>query len=62
MEPTTLGKAYRLLKRMEIKPIIKPRKNVDRGPHKRRTPAIMFKMFGEGVGDQLRWVEPSRSM
>jgi len=41
-------KAYRLLKRMGVNPIIKPRRNArtDRGPPERRVSVIMFKVLG----------------
>jgi hypothetical protein len=39
------GKAYRLLERMKIKPIIKPRRNArtDRGPPERRNSVTILK-------------------
>ena len=42
-------KSYRLLRRMSVKPIIKPRRNAraDRGPPERRSSAIIFKRLGE---------------
>jgi hypothetical protein len=47
------SKNYALLRGMNIKSIIKPRRNarVDRGPPERRNSTIMFKTLGgEGVG------------
>jgi len=47
------SKNYALLRKMSIKPIIKPRKNtrVDRGPPERRNSAMILKTLrGEGVG------------
>ena len=43
------GKSYTLLKRMEIKPIIKPRRNAraDRGFPERRISVMMLKTLGE---------------
>jgi hypothetical protein len=46
------SKNYALLRKMGIKPIIKPRRNArtDRGPPERRVSVIMFKVLGgEGV-------------
>ena len=42
-------KSYRLLRRMGIKPIIKPRKNArtDRGPPERHNSVMMLKTLGE---------------
>jgi hypothetical protein len=43
-------KSYRLLRRMEINPIIKPRRNArtDRGPSERHSSVTIFKKIGEG--------------
>jgi hypothetical protein len=43
------NKVLRLLRRMGIKPIIKPRRNAkaDSGPSERRTLVIMLKAFGK---------------
>jgi hypothetical protein len=43
------SKNYALLRKMGIKPIIKPRRNArtDRGPPERRSSVIMFKTLGE---------------
>jgi hypothetical protein len=48
-------KAYRLLKRMGVNPIIKPRRNArtDRGPPERRVSVIMFKVLGEKVWSRV---------
>jgi len=57
-------KSYRLLRRMGVKPIIKPRRNArtDRGPPERRFSVITFKELGEkmwgrlmGYGGRWRW-------
>ena len=60
-------KSYRLLRRMGIKPIIKPRRNAraDRGPQERRSSAIIFKMLGEKMWSRLvgyggRWRQRSQ--
>jgi hypothetical protein len=59
-------KAYRLLKRMGVNPIIKPRRNArtDRGPPERRVSVIMFKVLGEKVWSRVmgygrRWAADS---
>ena len=43
------GNSYILLRRMGIRPIIKPRANArtDRGPPERRTSAAILRTFGE---------------
>jgi len=43
------GKAYTLPNRMDVKPIIKPRRNArtDRGPPERYSSVIMFKRLEE---------------
>jgi hypothetical protein len=55
-------KSYRLLKRMGVKPIIKPRRNarIDRGPPERRRSVMTLKALGEGewsrvMGYGRRW-------
>jgi hypothetical protein len=55
-------KSYRLLKRMGVKPIIKPRRNarIDRGPPERRDSVMTLKALGEGewgrmMGYGRRW-------
>jgi len=56
------GNSYILLRRMGIRPIIKPRANAmtDRGPPERRISAAILRMFGEGgwsmfMGYGRRW-------
>jgi hypothetical protein len=56
------SKTYALLRKMGIKPIIKPKRNArtDRGPPERRVSVIMFKVLGEKVwsrvmGYSRRW-------
>jgi len=48
-------KSYRLLRRMGVKPIIKPRRNArtDRGPPERRFSVITFKELGEKMWGRL---------
>jgi len=60
-------KSYRFLRRMSVKPIIKPRRNAraDRGPPERRSSAIIFKMLGEKMWSRLmgyggRWRQHSQ--
>jgi len=60
-------KSYRLLGRMGVKPIIKPRRNAraDRGPPERRSSAIILKRLGEKMWSRLvgygrRWRQHSQ--
>ena len=49
------SKTYALLRKMRIKPIIKPRRNArtDRGPPERRSSVIILKTLGEKVWGRL---------